>query len=177
MPSALRRTALAGLLALVAAPSVVSAVSAAPAPHLSLASYDKLRTPLPYPYDEKADAGRQVEAARQRARKSGKRLLIDFGGNWCPDCRILAGTIEQTELKPFIDRHFEFVAVDIGGKDRGKNQDVAARYDLKIQGVPALVVVDPRTDKVLNRDQVTALSDARHMSPQGLADYVARWAR
>ena len=154
-----------------------AAVAAVPAPRLSLKSYEQLRTPLPYHYDEKVDAGRQVEAARAKAAREGKRLLIDFGGNWCPDCRILAATIDQTELKRFIDSKFVFVAVDIGGKDRGKNQSVGARYGLKVQGVPALVVVDPKTDKVLNRDQITALADARNMSPQGLADYIARWAR
>ena len=170
----LRRTAAALLLAaLTAAP----ASAGTPPPRLSLKSYEQLRTPLPYPYDEHADASRQVDAARARARREGKLLLIDFGGNWCPDCRILAGTIEQTELKRFVDRHYVFVAVDIGGKDRGKNQDVGAHYGLKVQGVPALVVVDPKTDKVLNRDQITALADARNMSPQGLADYIARWAR
>lgn len=156
---------------------IVGPASAATPPRLSLKSYEQLRTPLPPPYDEAADAGRQVDAARARARVNGKRLLIDFGGNWCPDCRILAATIDQTALKPFIARKFEFVVVDIGGKDRGKNQDVAARYGLKIQGVPALVVVDPKTNRVLNRSQIAALSDARHMSPQGLADYVARWAK
>ena len=167
----LRLTVLAGLVALLAAAPAL----AAPAPKLSLASYDQLRTPLPDPYDEKADAAPAVNAARARAKREGKLLLIDLGGNWCPDCRILAATIAQTELKGFVDRRFEFVTVDIGRRD--KNLAVPRRYGLKVEGVPALLVVDPKTDKLLNAGHVADLSDARHMSPQGLADYVARWTR
>ena len=109
------------------------------------------------------------------ARARHKLLLIDLGGNWCPDCRILNATLQQTELRPFVAKNYVFVPVDIGRRD--KNLDIAARYGLKVEGVPALLVVDPRTDKLLNAGHVADLSDARHMSPQGLADYVAQWVR
>ncbi len=169
--SPLPRTALAVVLALAAG----GAAMAASAPTLSLKSYDQLKTPLPYPYDEHASGAKDVDAARRKAKAEHKLLAIDLGGNWCPDCRILAGTVEQTELKRFVDAHYAWVAVDIGRRDR--NLDVAKRYGLKVEGVPALLIVDPATDKLLNAGHVADLSDARHMSPQGLADYVARWTR
>ena len=152
-----------------------SAAAAAPAPRLSLRSYDQLRAPLPYPYDEAADAAKAVDAARRRARAEHKLLLIDLGGNWCGDCRVLAGTIEQTELKRFVGDHYVLVAVDVGRFD--KNLQIPARYGIRdrLKGVPSLLVVDPKTDRLLNAGDTANLSDARHMSPQGLADYLARW--
>ncbi len=166
----------ARLLALAAACAALTVpASAATPPQLSLKSYDQLHTPLPYPYDEAADATRTVDAARRRARAEGKLLLIDLGGNWCGDCRVLAGTVEQTELKRFVDTHYVLVAVDVGRFD--KNLQIPARYGIhdRLQGVPALLIVDPRTDRLLNAGHVADLSDARHMNPQGLADYLARW--
>ena len=67
------------------------------------------------------------------------------------------------------------VAVDVGRFD--KNLAIPARYGIhdRLKGVPALLVVDPKADRLLNAADVSALSDARHMSPQGLADYLARW--
>ena len=167
----LRRLAASALLsALLASPAM-----AAPPPQLSLHSYDQLRSPLPYPYDEKADATAGVDAARRKARAEHKLLLIDLGGNWCGDCRVLAGTIEQTELKRFVDAHYVVVAVDIGRFD--KNLQIPARYGIhdRLKGVPSLLVVDPKSDKLLNAGDTANLSDARHMNPQGLADYLARW--
>ena len=162
------------LLASALAALVASApASAAPAPQLTLKSYDQLKTPLPFPYDEAADGAKSVDAARARARAEHKLLLIDLGGNWCGDCRVLAGTVEQTELARFVHDHYVVVAVDIGRRD--KNLAVPTRYGLKVEGVPALLVVDPRTDRLLNAGHVADLSDARHMNPQGLADYLARW--
>jgi hypothetical protein len=37
--------------------------------------------------------------------------------------------------------------------------------------------VDPNGDKLLNRDNVFALSSAGSMSPQALADWLARWVK
>ncbi len=150
-----------------------AAASAAPAPRLSLKSYDQLKTPLPYPYDEASDGAKAVDAARRTARAEHKLLLIDLGGNWCGDCRVLAATVEQTELARFVRDHYVVVAVDIGRRD--KNLAVPTRYGLKVEGVPALLVVDPKSDRLVNAGHVADLSDARHMSPQGLADYLAKW--
>ena len=80
-------------------------------------------------------------------------------------------------LKPFLDAHYITVLVDVGRFDR--NLQIPARYGIteRLEGVPALLIVDPKTDRLLDAGQVTALADARNMSPQGLADWLAQWVR
>lgn len=161
----------ATLFAMLAAP-----VGAATAPRLPITSFEQLARPLPLPYDEAANARADVAAARARAKKAHKLLLIDLGGNWCLDCRILAGTMDVPALKAFIARHYELVSVDIGRFDA--NMDIPAAYGVTDRlkgGVPALLVVDPRSGKLLDGGHVSALEDARNMSPQGLADWLAQW--
>ncbi|MBB4147337.1 thiol-disulfide isomerase/thioredoxin [Sphingobium scionense] len=165
--------AVAGMTAL-ALTGTMAGAAATRAPRVSIASLEQLPQPLPLPYDVNADADRQVAAARARAKASGKRLIIDLGGNWCADCRILAGVMELPELRAFLRRHYEIVTVDVGRFDR--NQQIIRHYGLdRLQGVPALLIVDPRSDKLLNRDRLSALADARHMTPQALADWLAQW--
>jgi len=176
----MRSSAAAPLLLLVLALAAPVSAQAAPAaaPRVGIDSFAQLQTPLPYPYDEAANADAQVARARARAKASGKLLLIDLGGNWCGDCRILSATIDRPELKAFLDRHYEVVLVDVGHMDR--NLQVPARYgvtDRLAGGVPALLIVDPRTNKLLDAGHISALEDARHMTPQALADWLAQWTR
>ncbi|MFT3967161.1 MAG: thioredoxin family protein [Sphingobium sp.] len=162
--------------ALLAVPLLMGAslAHAVPAPRVKATNLDQLSQPLPLPYDEKADADRQVAAARARAKAEKKKLLIDLGGNWCPDCRVLAGVLELPEVKAFVKRHYVVVTVDVGRMDR--NLQIPARYGVdKVKGVPAVLIVDPRTDKLLNEGRLFALADARHMTPQALADWLAQW--
>jgi len=170
----------AAVLALTLGAPAVAAPAAAP--KVSIASFTQLKTPLPYPYDEKADASpkavdAKVAAAKAKAQALGKLLLIDLGGNWCGDCRILASTMDLPELKSFVDRHYETVEIDVGHMD--KNLQVPARYGIteRLEGVPSLLIVDPTTDKLVNAGKTANLADARHMTPQALADYLAQWTR
>ena len=144
---------------------------------MPIASFEQLPQPLPLPYAEDAPADRQLAAALQRARKSGRLVLIDLGGNWCLDCRLLAATMDQPPLRNWLARHYEIVPVDIGRYDR--NLQIPARYGItgRLEGVPAVLVVDPRTGKLRNPGRITALADARSMSPQGLADWLASWVK
>jgi thiol-disulfide isomerase/thioredoxin len=153
-----------------------SAVAAIP-PKADVASFAELKTPLPYPYDESADANAQVAKAIARAKATHKLVLIDLGGNWCGDCRVLAGTLELPSIKRFVDSRYEMVSVNVGRFDT--NLQVPAHYGFtqRLIGVPTVLIVDPKTDTLLNRDDVFALSDARKMSPQGLADWLARWVK
>lgn len=162
------------LVAAVALPTM--AHPAARAPRMTIASFNELEQPLPRPYDESSDADRAVAAARARARRAGKLLLIDLGGNWCLDCRILAGAMETAPLDGWLARRFEIVNVDVGRFNR--NLQIPARYGItaRLEGVPALLIIDPRTNRLRNPGRVTALADARSMTPQGLADWLAQWA-
>ena len=120
--------------ALVALALLATDADAAPAPRVGIASIDGLRQPLPLPYDEAADASRQVAQAKARARAEGKRLLIDLGGNWCPDCRVLAGIMALPEVAAFLRRHYVVVTVDVGRMD--KNMHIPLHYGVgKVTGI------------------------------------------
>ena len=168
----MRSLAAALTLALIAAP-----LAAAPAPRVRAQNFEQLAKPLPLPYDERANATAAVDRARARAKAARKLLLIDLGGNWCLDCRILAGTMELPELRAWIARHYEVVTVDVGRFD--KNLQVPAHYGFtkRLEGVPSLLIVDPRSDRLLNAGRTAALSDARSMTPQALADWLAQWVK
>ena len=154
---------------------LAGAAAAAPAPQMTISSFTQLATPLPFPYDETADAKAAVADAKARALAQHKLLLIDLGGNWCPDCRILAGTMERPELKAFVEAHYVEVTVDVGRFNR--NLQIPAHYGLtrRLEGVPSLLVIEPRTDKLLDDGHTAALADARSMTPQALADWLAQW--
>ena len=164
---------------LTAAIAAVALVGAAPvaAPRVPIASFDQLAKPLPLPYDESANADAAVAAAKARAIRGKKLLLIDLGGNWCLDCRILGGTMEVEPLKRWLATHYEIVTVDIGRFD--KNLQIPARYGItkRLEGVPAVLIVNPRTGKLINSGRVAALADARSMTPQALADWLAQWTK
>lgn len=171
------RRAAAQLTALLLATVPVSAgpVSAGErvqAPRLAARSIAALPRPLPAPYDARVDARRAVRAAAQRARASGKRLLIDFGANWCVDCRVLAGVLALPEMRGWTARHFELVQVDIGSFDR--NLDIASYFGVELGAVPAVLVIDAKTGKLLNRNAVLGLGEAGQMQPQQMADWLAR---
>ena len=161
------------IIAILAAPA---AAVAAPAPRLAVQSFDQLPKPLPLPYDDKADADGAVTAALARAKANGKLVVIDLGGNWCPDCRILAGTMALPSLSMFVRKHYELVMVDVGRFDR--NLQIPGRYGIaRPEGVPALLIIDPKTDRLLNPGKTSALSNARAMTPQALADWLASWTK
>jgi thiol:disulfide interchange protein len=166
----MRQLVIAAIL-LAAVPAI-----AAPAPKLPIASFEQLPKPLPYPYDEKADANAAFKAALSKAKARRVPLLIDLGGNWCLDCRILAAVMHQPAMKRFLANQYEMVTIDVGRMDR--NQEIPKRYGIaKLEGVPAVLIVDPVRDRLINRNRIFALADARSMTPQALADWLASWTK
>jgi thiol:disulfide interchange protein len=151
------------------------ALAGVPAPKPSIATIQQLPVVLMQPYDEHANADAAVAAAFDRARKSHKRVLIDLGGNWCVDCVVLANFLKLPEMQRFMTVHYEMVAVDVGRFDR--NQQIPARFGIKgrLMGVPALLIATP-DGKLVNGNDIFATTEASTMTPQALADYLARYA-
>jgi thiol:disulfide interchange protein len=162
---------LAFVILLLATP----ALAAVPAPKPSIAKLEQLPVLTMQPYDEAANADAQVSAAFARAQKSHKRVLIDLGGNWCVDCIILANFVKLPEMHRFMAAHYEEVSVDVGRFNR--NLQIPARFGFtkRLEGVPALLIATP-DGKLVNGDNIFATADARNMTPQALADYLAKYA-
>ena len=158
---------------IVPAIAFAAPASAATAPRVSISSLKELTVP-DAPYDTAANADAQVDAEVARAKKDGKEVFIDLGGNWCADCRIMAGLMELPEMKTFLKAHYEMVSVDVGRFN--KNLQIPARYGIttRLEGVPAFLIATP-DGKLLNPGHVSAIEDARHMTPQALADWLAQW--
>jgi hypothetical protein len=151
------------------------ALAAVPAPKPSIASLQQLPVVIMQPYDEAANADAQLAAAFARAQKSHKRVLIDLGANWCGDCIILANFARLPEIRRFMKAHYEDVSVDVGRFNR--NLQIPARFGFtkRLEGVPALLIATP-DGKLVNGSDVFATADARTMTPQAIADYLARYA-
>ena len=166
------------ILGLLALPIVMAGAEAANAPRMSIATTADLPVVERVPYDENANAGAAVDAAFARAKKNGKRVLIDMGGNWCGDCIVLANLMQLPELKRFMGAHFEIVSVDIGRYN--KNMDIPQRFGaadrVKSGGVPSIIIAEP-DGTFVNKGDMSALEDARHMTPQGIANWLAQWAK
>lgn len=169
------------LLATVAGTAVASGQDtkpAAPVPpaatHTAPSSSATNRSARPGPFSAQADARKDLAAALAKARKDGKRVLLDFGANWCPDCLVLVKRLEDPAVRPFLEAHFHLVKVNIGSHDQ--NLDLVQEYGNPIEkGIPAVVVLDAR-GKVLATTRGGELANARTSTPEEILAFLKQWA-
>ena len=121
-------------------------------------------------YSETSDANADITAALVRARREHKRVLLDFGGNWCGDCQVLDIYYHQSPIAELLEKNFILVHIDIGHMDR--NVDVAKKYNVPItKGVPALAVLDA-SGKLLYAERE---KEFEHPSPEAITAFLNRW--
>ena len=112
-----------------------------------------------------------MKAALAEARRTHKRVLIDFGGDWCPDCQVLNYYFAQSPNAELLQKNFVRVNVNIGREDA--NVDLAKAYGVPLQGVPALAVVAPNGKAVYSQNK--EFSDMRHMDSAQLTAFLKKW--
>lgn len=95
----------------------------------------------PLIYDPDANPREDLATAATRAAQDGKLILLVFGADWCPDCRVLDYHFKQDGLRSVIIANFHVVKVDVGEKD--KNLDFVAEFGNPIaNGIPAIAILD-----------------------------------
>lgn len=104
-------------------------------------------------YDESADARGQIAEALAAAKRENRRVLIQWGANWCGWCHLLHDLFEKNaQVKRTLLYEYDLVLIDIGRWD--KNLDLAATYgaDFKRAGVPYLTVLDADGNVLANQE-------------------------
>ena len=94
-------------------------------------------------YPDPAQAKADLAAALKTAAATHKRILLDFGGNWCGDCQVLDLYLHDPANRPILEANFVLVHVNIGHMDA--NLDIAEKYEIPLRrGVPALAVLSDK---------------------------------
>jgi thiol:disulfide interchange protein len=121
-------------------------------------------------YSETSDAKADIAAALVRARREHKRVILDFGGNWCGDCQVLDIYYHQSPNAELLAKNFILVHIDIGHMD--KNVDVAKQYKVPItKGVPALAVIDAHGNLLYSERE----KEFEHTTPEAITAFLKRW--
>ncbi len=127
-------------------------------------------------YDESADGKTQIARAIAQAKKNNRRVLIQWGGNWCGWCVKLAELMERNpDIRRKILYEYDLIHVDIGHFD--KNMELAAKYgaDLKANGVPFLTVLDGDGKVIANQETgALELKNKPAHDPQKVLDFLTK---
>jgi thioredoxin 1 len=126
-------------------------------------------------YPDGAQAPEDLRNALIQAARENKRVIVDFGGNWCPDCRVLDIYLHGPSNLALLEANYTLVHVNIGRYD--ENQDLAARYDIPLsKGVPALAVLDS-DGKPLYVQRNGEFEAMGRMDSTAVTNFLTRWKR
>jgi thiol:disulfide interchange protein len=96
-------------------------------------------------YDPQADGFALIAGALQQAQSGHKRVLLDFGANWCPWCHRLHQlfTTDDSVRRKLATDHV-LVMIDVNQrKGIARNAAVDEKYGNPIkEGLPVLIVLD-----------------------------------
>ena len=124
-------------------------------------------------YPEPAQAKADLAAALKTAASAHKRVLLDFGGNWCPDCIVLDRYFHNPANLAILEANFVLVHVNIGKMDA--NLEIAEKYNVPLdKGVPALAVLDEK-GKLLYSQRSGEFEAMRRLQSSAVTQFLVQW--
>jgi thiol-disulfide isomerase/thioredoxin len=84
---------------------------------------------------------RDFEDARNRARKEGMRLLVDFETTWCGPCKLMDEWVYTAD--PVVDAAAEVIAVKVDGDERPE-----LKKQFSVEGFPTIVLLSPAGEEI-----------------------------
>jgi len=126
-------------------------------------------------YPEVSRASADIEAGLKEAKAAHKRVLVDFGGNWCTDCKVLDINFKKPENEALLKDRYVLVHVNVGEKRIDENLDIGERYGIPLKkGVPALAVLDA-DGRVVHAQKEGEFGDMRKMDPKSVNEFLVKW--
>jgi thiol:disulfide interchange protein len=128
----------------------------------------------PVIYDEKADGAKQIADALAVAKKENKRVLLQFGANWCGWCHKLHKLCQtDPDIAAKLKDSFVVVLVDV---NKGHNGDINKKYGNPAGlGLPAIVILDA-DGKALTTQDSGKLEQGDHHDPKKVLAFLNEWA-
>ena len=125
-------------------------------------------------YDPKRDAARDLQDAIAEARRSGKRVLLEVGGEWCVWCHRMDHYFDENpKLLELREQHF--ITVKINFSPQNENRRLLSAYP-EIPGYPHIFVLD--TDgKLLHSQNTGELEAGKSYNLEKFNAFLKKWSR
>jgi thioredoxin 1 len=124
-------------------------------------------------YPDPSQARADLAAALRTAAATHKRILLDFGGNWCGDCQVLDFYFHDARNRPILESNFVLVHVNIGRMDA--NLDIAQKYEVPLnKGVPALAVLNEK-GKLLFSQRNGQFEAMGRLESSAVTEFLVQW--
>lgn len=124
-------------------------------------------------YDPRRDAQKDINDAIAEALRSGKRVLLEVGGEWCVWCRIMDKYFDE-HLKLTEFREKNFITVKINFSPENQNKEVLSRYP-EIPGYPHIFVLD-ENGKLLHSQDTSLLESGKSYDLDKFFAFLKEWA-
>ncbi|WP_321297850.1 thioredoxin family protein [Marinifilum fragile] len=99
-------------------------------------------------YNPDADAEKDITEAVAKAKKEGKHVLIQVGGNWCPWCIKMHKFLHsQEEIQKLLNDNYVFLEVNYSKEN--KNKEVLKKLDYPQRfGFPVMLVLNAKGERI-----------------------------
>jgi len=165
-----RRLTLAGL---IASAVTLTASSGSPAQ----APPPPAKKPPADIYDKQADGEKQIAAALAEAKRDHKRVLLQFGANWCGWCHKLNGLFKSNkDIANTLLYEYTVVHIDVDKVDgKQHNAKVVEKYGNPVRhGLPVLVVLDEDGKQIVTQETGSLEKGDQH-DPLKVLGFLKQW--
>jgi len=141
---------------------------------LSPGARDTSQAKKPKVFDEKADGKKQVADAVAMATREHKRILLEFGANWCAWC-VKLHQLFETDNSVSDELKADYVVALID-RNEDHNKDLMVKYGAEYNyGYPFLVVLDS-DGKHLITQHSEDFEAGDHYNPPKVLSFLKEWA-
>lgn len=128
-------------------------------------------------YDKSADGAKQIADALVIAKRDHKRVLLQFGANWCGWCHKLHDLFKKDkETARELSYEYVVVLIDVDKVDgKQHNAAVIEKYGKPTKhGLPVLVILD-EDGKPLITQETGSLEEGDHHDPAKVLAVLKKW--
>ena len=116
-----------------------------------------------------------VDQVLREAEEKGTYALIVLGANWCHDSRALAQRLQTEPLSQLVRDRYAAKLINVGYYEYGVDV-MQALGEPMYYATPTVLVVDPKTRRLVNADNRHQWGDAYNISMQESVDYFLQMA-
>ena len=147
---------------------------------LSLSAH--AQTALKKVYNEEINPMTQIDEALAQAKSSGKFVVCQVGGNWCPWCLRFADFVtKDTTISQVLDQNFVYIHVNYNprksqdAEKTAQTQSMLKRLDNPARfGFPVFVVLDSQ-GKVLHIQDSSFLEEGKSYNQAKVLRFLKNW--